>query len=56
MQETQEALIQYLSRDDPLEEGMAIYSSILPGESCGQTNLVDYSPQGCKELDMTEAT
>ena len=28
----------------------------LPGESHGQRNLVDYSSQGCKELDMTEAS
>ena len=28
----------------------------LPGESHGQRNLVDYSSQGCKESDMTEAT
>ena len=32
----------------------------LPGEprafSHGQTSLVDYSPQGLKELDMTEVT
>ena len=26
----------------------------LPGESHGQRSLVGYSPQGCKELDMTE--
>ena len=26
----------------------------LPGESHGQRSLVDYSPWGCKELDMTE--
>ena len=26
----------------------------LPGESHGQRNLVSYSPQGCKELDMTQ--
>ena len=25
-----------------------------PGESHEQRSLVDYSPQGCKELDMTE--
>ena len=31
-------------------------SVFLPGESHGQRNLVGYSPQGCKELDMTEAT
>ena len=27
----------------------------LPGESQGQRSLVGYSPQGRKELDMTEA-
>ena len=27
----------------------------LPGESHEQRSLVGYSPQGCKELDMTEA-
>ena len=26
----------------------------LPGESHGQRSLADYSPWGCKELDMTE--
>ena len=26
----------------------------LPGESHGQRSLEDYSPRGCKELDMTE--
>ena len=28
----------------------------LPGESHGQRSLVGYSPWGCKELGMTEAT
>ena len=28
----------------------------LPGESHGQRNQVDYSPWGCQESDMTEAT
>ena len=28
----------------------------LPGESHGQRSLVGYSPWGCKELDITEAT
>ena len=28
----------------------------LPGESYGQRSLAGFSPQGCKELDMTEAT
>ena len=26
----------------------------LPGEFCGQRNLLGYSPWGCKESDMTE--
>ena len=30
--------------ENPLEEGMAIHSGILPGESDGQRNLVGYSP------------
>ena len=28
----------------------------LPGESPGQRNLAGYSPRGCEESDMTEAT
>ena len=28
----------------------------LPGKSHGQRSLVSYSPWGCKELDVTEAT
>ena len=28
----------------------------LPGESPGERSLAGYSPQGCKELDTTEAT
>ena len=27
---------------------------LLPGKSYGQRNVAGYSPQGCKELDMTE--
>ena len=42
--------------EDPLEEGMATHSSILPGESHGQRSLKGYSPQGCKELDTFEVT
>ena len=26
----------------------------LPGESCGQRSLMDYSPKGSKESDKTE--
>ena len=37
--------VQSLSWEDPLEEGMAIHSSILAGESHGQSSLVvGYSP------------
>ena len=35
---------------------MVTHSSILPGESYGQRNLVDLNPQGGKELDMIEET
>ena len=31
MQETQKTRVQFLSEEDPLEEGMATYSSILVG-------------------------
>ena len=33
-----------LSWENALEKEMAIYSSILPGESCGERSLVGYSP------------
>ena len=33
-----------LSWEDALEKEMAIYSNILPGESCGERSLVGYSP------------
>ena len=48
--------VQPLGQEDPLEEGKATHSSIPPGESHGQRSLADYSPQGHKELDLTEAT
>ena len=45
-----------LSREDPLEEGMATPLPVfLPGESHGQRSLVDYSPWGHKESDTTES-
>ena len=47
---------QSLGREDPLEEEMATHSSILAGESSGKGSLTGYSPWGCKEQDMTEAT
>ena len=44
------------SREDPLEKGMATHSVVLPGEDHGQRSLMGYSPRGCTESDMTEAT
>ena len=42
--------VQSLSQEDPLEEGMATQSSILPGESHGRRSLAGYGPYGRKEL------
>ena len=50
----QKTWIQSLDGEDPLEQGMAIHSSILAWRIHGQRNLVGYSPQGCKESDLTE--
>ena len=47
----QESWVQSLGWEDPLEKGM---TEFLPGESHGQRILAGYSPQGCKESDMTE--
>ena len=44
-----------LGQEDPLEEGMATHSNILAWRT-PQRSLVGYSPWGCKESDMTEAT
>ena len=43
-----------LGCEDPLEEGMATHSSILPWRIPRQRSLVRYSPWGCKESDTTE--
>ena len=45
---------QFLGRERPLEEGMAIHSSVLPREFHGQRSLAGYSPASCKESDVTE--
>ena len=45
--------VQPLGWEDPLENGMAT-PVFFPGESHGQSSLADYSPWGCKDLDMTE--
>ena len=49
-----ETWIQSLGQEDPLEQGMAIHSSILAGESHEQRSLMGYSAWVCKESDMTE--
>ena len=46
--------VQSLRREDPLEKGMAIHSSILAWRIHGQRSLAGCSPWGHKELDMTE--
>ena len=45
-----------MGQEDPLEKGMGtlLHPVFLPGESHGQKSLVDYSPWGCEESDMTE--
>ena len=43
--------VQSLSRKGPLEKGPPVF---LPGGSHEQRSLADYSPWGCKGLDMTE--
>ena len=54
--ETQEMRVLSLGQADPLEQEMAGYSSILAWRIPWTEELVGYSPRGCKELDMTEAT
>ena len=53
MQETQ---VWSLGQEDPLEKEMATHSSILAWEITWTEGLVDYSPWGHTELDMTDAT
>ena len=49
-----ETWVRSLGWKDPLEKGMATHSSVLAGESHGQSSLVGYSPWSCKESDTTE--
>ena len=49
VQETQEMQVQFLGQKDPVEEGIATYSGVLPGESQGQRSLAGYCPKDCKE-------
>ena len=54
MHETQ---VQSLGQEDPLEEEMAVHSSILAWRiPWTQRSLASYSPWVHKELDTTEAT
>ena len=50
----QETRVRSLWREDPLEEGMAIHSSILAWRTPWTEELGGNSPWGCQELDMTE--
>ena len=52
----QEMLVQSLGLEDSLEKEMTTHSSILTWKSHGQRSLESYSPWGCKESDVTEAT
>ena len=50
-----ETWVQSLCWEDPLEEGMAIHSSILALKIPWTEEFgAGYCPWGCKELDMTE--
>ena len=42
--------VQSVGHEDPLEEGIATHSTILPGESHAQRSLVGYSPWGWTRL------
>ena len=50
----QETWVQSLSKEDPLEKGMATHSSILAWEMPRTEELAGYSPWGHKESDTTE--
>ena len=58
--ETQETPVRSLSQEDPMEEGIAIHSSILAQRISWTEELshgqVGYSPYGRKELHRTEVT
>ena len=54
LQEIQETRVQSLSQEDPLDQEMATHSIILAWKIPRTGELVGYSPQGLKDLDMTE--
>ena len=45
----QEIWVETMGQEDPLEEEMAMHSSILAWKSHGQRSLVGYSPGSCRE-------
>ena len=53
VQEPQETRVQFLGWKDPLDKGMAIHSSISPGES-PWTGPGHLQSMGLQESDMTE--
>ena len=54
MQEMQETRVRSLGRESPLEKDMATHPNIFAWEIPWTDELSGYSPQGRKELDMTE--
>ena len=54
VQDTEETRVQFLGREDPLEEGMATHSSILAWRILWTEKSGGL--QGCEESDMAEAT
>ena len=56
VQEMQEAWVQSLGWEYPLEEEWQPTPVFLPGKSHGQRSLGGYSPWGRKESDTTEHT
>jgi len=48
--------VQFLGQEDPLEEGMATYSSILAWRIPWTEESGGLQSIGCKESDITEAT
>ena len=52
--EEQKTMARSLSREDPLEKGMAIYSSILAWRIPWAEKPDGLQSMGCKQSDMTE--
>ena len=55
-EETLGTEVQSLGREDLLEKKWQPTPVFLPGKFHGQKSLVNYSPRGHKEFDMTEHT